>query len=68
MNFSSDLSNLDIETQRKIGAFVGAIVGDAASLHLEWIYDQNKVDILSSYNLRRQQNFAKSPPIICPKD
>ena len=43
MNFSSDISNLDIETQRKIGAFVGAIVGDAASLHLEWIYDQNKV-------------------------
>ena len=43
MNFTSDLSSLDIETQRKIGAFVGAIVGDAASLHLEWIYDQNKV-------------------------
>ena len=47
MNFSSDISNLEIETQRKIGAFVGAIVGDAASLHLEWIYDQNKVMIKS---------------------
>ena len=67
MNFSSDISNLDIETQRKIGAFVGAIVGDAASLHLEWIYDQNKV--CNNPNiLRRPQNFAKSQPIICPKD
>ena len=47
MNFTSDISSLDIETQRKIGAFVGAIVGDAASLHLEWIYDQNKVIIKS---------------------
>ena len=45
MNFTSDISSLDIKTQRKIGAYVGAIVGDAASLHLEWIYDQNKVII-----------------------
>ncbi len=47
MNFASDISNLEIEVQRKIGALVGAIVGDAASLHLEWIYDQNKVIIKS---------------------
>ena len=27
-------------TQRKIAALVGSIVADAASLHLEWVYDQ----------------------------
>ena len=26
--------------QRKISALVGSIVADAASLHLEWVYDQ----------------------------
>ena len=41
-------SNLNPETQRKIGAFIGAIVADAASLHLEWIYDQNKVNKIVS--------------------
>ena len=55
MNFTSDLSSLDIETQRKIGAFVGAIVGDAASLHLEWIYDQNKVLIYKIFLMNMSQ-------------
>ena len=26
--------------QRKIAAVIGSIVADAASLHLEWVYDQ----------------------------
>ena len=37
------VSNLNVETSRKVSAFLGAVVGDAASLHLEWIYDQAKV-------------------------
>ena len=39
----SSVANLSVETQRKIASFVGAVVGDAACLHLEWVYDQNKV-------------------------
>lgn len=37
------VSNLNVETSKKVSAFLGAVVGDAASLHLEWIYDQAKV-------------------------
>ena len=43
MSYLANLSSLSIETQRKVAAFVGAIVGDAACLHLDWIYDQKKV-------------------------
>ena len=43
MRMISHISSLKLETQKKIGAFIGAIVGDAACLHLEWIYDQNKI-------------------------
>ena len=32
--------SLETEKSRKISAFVGAIVGDAACIHLEWIYDE----------------------------
>jgi len=39
----NSVANLSIETQRKIASIVGAVVGDAACLHLEWVYDQNKV-------------------------
>ena len=35
MNFSYDISSLDIKTQRKIGAFVGAIVGDVVGSSYE---------------------------------
>ena len=34
MSVIAQVSKLNIETQRKIAAFVGAIVGDAACLHL----------------------------------
>ena len=34
------ISKLPLETSRKISAFIGAIVGDAACIHLEWIYDE----------------------------
>jgi len=34
---------MNIQTSRKISAFIGAIVGDAACLQLDWIYDQSKV-------------------------
>ena len=37
------VSTLNTESSRKISAFIGAIVGDAACIHLEWIYDQSKV-------------------------
>jgi hypothetical protein len=30
----------NVLVQRKISALVGSIVADAASLHLEWVYDQ----------------------------
>ena len=32
----------DALLQRKISALTGSIVADAASLHLEWVYDQVK--------------------------
>ena len=32
----------DALLQRKISALIGSIVADAASLHLEWVYDQVK--------------------------
>ena len=32
--------SLETEKSRKISSFVGAIVGDAACIHLEWIYDE----------------------------
>ena len=34
MSVIAQVSKLNIETQRKVAAFVGAIVGDAACLHL----------------------------------
>ena len=33
------VANLDPIKEKKIAAFIGAIVGDAACIHLEWIYD-----------------------------
>ena len=42
-NLIKQVSELDAVTSRKVGCMVGAIVGDAACLHLEWIYDQAKV-------------------------
>ena len=37
------VNSLDDLSSRKVSALVGAMVGDAACLHLEWIYDQDKV-------------------------
>ena len=34
------ISTLPEDVSRKISAFIGAIVGDAACIHLEWIYDE----------------------------
>lgn len=34
---------LDQQSQRKIAAMIGAVVGDAACMHLQWIYDQDKI-------------------------
>ena len=48
ISMSSHVLSLSPETQRKVGSFIGAIVADAASLHLEWIYDQNKVNKIVS--------------------
>ena len=47
---SINISSLSPKGQRKIGAFVGAIVADAASLHLEWIYNQKKVSKIVGEN------------------
>ena len=41
------VSTLNVETSRKISAFIGAIVGDAACLNLDWIYDQAKGGLIS---------------------
>ena len=30
----------NVLVQRKVSALIGSIVADAASLHLEWVYDQ----------------------------
>ena len=38
---ASVLTKPDI-VQRKVSALVGAVVADAASQHLQWIYDQVK--------------------------
>ena len=62
MSIISHISSLKLETQRKIGSFVGAIVGDAASLHLEWIYDQNKITKIVSEG----QDPAFWPENHCP--
>ena len=37
------VSNLDDNTAKKVSAFLGAVVGDAATLHLQWVYDQSKL-------------------------
>ena len=50
MSVIAQVSKLNIETQRKVAAFVGAIVGDAACLHLDWIYDQKKVENIVGNN------------------
>ena len=39
MSVIAQVSKLNIETQRKVAAFVGAIVGDAACLHLGQDHD-----------------------------
>ena len=39
----SKVSAMNNETSRKISSFIGAVVGDAACVHLEWVYDQAKV-------------------------
>ncbi len=38
------VAKLDAEKSRRVSAFVGAIVGDAAGLSLDWIYDQDKLN------------------------
>lgn len=38
-----EVAQMGPEVSKKVGSIVGAIVGDAASLSLEWIYDQSKV-------------------------
>ena len=46
MTLSASLATIssipDALLQRKISALIGSIVADAASLHLEWVYDQVK--------------------------
>ena len=42
-NLISKVNSLDDLSHRKVSALIGALVGDAACLHLEWIYDQDKV-------------------------
>jgi len=42
-NIVAEASKLSPEAQRKVGSIIGAVVGDAACLHLEWVYDQAKV-------------------------
>ena len=37
------ISDLAPEVSKKVASMVGAVVGDAASIHLEWIYDQKKL-------------------------
>ena len=45
------VSNLKDDTSKKISAFLGAVVGDAATLHLQWVYDQSKLlDIVGGKN------------------
>ena len=39
----AQVAKLPTETSRKVASLVGAIVGDAACLHLEWVYDQDKI-------------------------
>ena len=34
------------DVQRRVSGLVGAIVADAASQHLQWIYDQVKVNLV----------------------
>ena len=47
MTLSSSLAAIasipDALLQREISALIGSIVADAASLHLEWVYDQVKL-------------------------
>ena len=51
------ISKLPLETSRKISAFIGAIVGDAACIHLEWIYDEVTL-AEKGVIYRRVQNFT----------
>lgn len=39
----SEVNQLAPISAKKVAALAGAVVGDAACLHLEWIYDQNKI-------------------------
>jgi hypothetical protein len=42
-NLVSKVTKLNGHAPRKVAAFIGAVTGDAAALHLEWIYDQEKL-------------------------
>jgi len=42
------VSGLTPEVSKKVAAMVGAVVGDAASIHLQWIYDQRKLSKIVS--------------------
>lgn len=42
-NLVAQVGKLNATVSKKVSALVGAVVGDAACLHLEWIYDQDKV-------------------------
>jgi len=40
------VSGLAPDVSKKVAAMVGAVVGDAASIQLEWIYDQRKLEAI----------------------
>ena len=44
------VSGLAPDVSKKVAAMVGAVVGDAASIQLEWIYDQRKLEAIVQGN------------------
>jgi hypothetical protein len=42
-NLVSQVTKLEGQAPQKVAALVGAVTGDAAALHLEWVYDQDKL-------------------------
>ena len=43
----SGIKALPEETKMKMAAVIGAVVADAASLPLQWIYDDKVMDLMS---------------------
>ena len=58
----AQVAKLPSETSRKVACMVGAIVGDAACLHLEWVYDQAKIPKI----VPEGENPAFWPESHCP--